>query len=74
MNESHQLDLMRINEAMVLVTEIAGTLEPTERLQLDQLSCLIWLCQNKLGAIMTEIQARKEALERAAPKATLVPS
>lgn len=66
MNDDNFLDLLRINEALVLVSEITDTIEADESIRLGQLSCLMWLCQDKFGSVMGDIGTRRELLEKKA--------
>lgn len=69
MNEQNMIDLLCIKDALSLVTEITGIAEMDSSISLGGLSCLIWLCQNKLDQVTTEIQTRLDKVEQAQLKA-----
>ena len=66
MNDDNFLDLLRINEALVLVSELTDTIESDESIRLGQLSCLMWLCQDKFGSVMGDIRTQRELLAKQA--------
>ncbi len=72
MNEDNFLDLLRINEALVLLSEMIDIIEPEERIRLGQLSCLMWLSQDKLSSVMGDIRTRRDLLEKKAFQANSV--
>ncbi len=66
MNESHKLDLLRVSDAIFLVSEVTEIASLGENIPLGGLSCVMWLCHDKLSNIMNEI----EKAERAKANAT----
>ncbi len=59
MNENHLLDFLRLNDALLLVTEITGIAEIEPSISVGGISCMMWLCQDKLDQLIEPM--RKEA-------------
>ncbi len=60
MNENHVLDLLRVSDAMYCMSEITEIASLGENIPLGGLSCLMWLCHDKLSNVMNEIQVQSE--------------
>ena len=59
MNEDQLLDFLRLNDALLLVTEITGIAEMEPNISVGGISCMMWLCQDKLDQLIEPM--RKEA-------------
>ena len=59
MNEDQLLDFLRLNDALLLVTEITGIAEIEPSISVGGISCMMWLCQDKLDQLIEPM--RKEA-------------
>ena len=65
MNEDQLLDFLRLNDALLLVTEITGIAEMEEGISIGGISCVMWLCQDKLDQLIEPMRkeaARKETI------------
>ncbi len=60
MNDDNFMDLLRVNAALALVSELIETLGTSQPVRLGQIASLTWLCHDKLNIIMTEIETRLE--------------
>jgi hypothetical protein len=58
-HEDQLLDFLKLNDALSLVTEITGIAEMEVGISIGGLSCLMWLCQDKLNQLIEPM--RKEA-------------
>ncbi len=64
MNKNQIIDILRINDAMYLLSDITLMAGLGEPIKLGRLSCLMWLCADKLDQIMTEVEAESEQTEK----------
>ncbi len=64
MNENHMLDPLRVSDAIYFVSEVTEIASLGENIPLGGLSCVMWLCHNKLINVMNEIQSLKEKAEQ----------
>ncbi len=65
MNEDQLLDFLRLNDALLLVTEITGIAEIEPSISVGGISCMMWLCQDKLDQLIEPMRkeaARKDAI------------
>ena len=65
MNEDQLLDFLRLNDALLLVTEITGIAEIEPSISVGGISCMMWLCQDKLDQLIEPMRkeaARNEAI------------
>lgn len=70
MNKIQITNILRVSDAISLVSEITGMAEMGADIQLGKLSCLMWLCSDKLGNLMEEVQTELDQAEKAARSVT----
>ena len=58
------LDLLRIADGLSCVSDVTDMAGLGEKINLGDLSCLMWLCSDKLTRVVQEIQTQAELAEK----------